>query len=116
MIIEGLFVRNPVELIFRIISCFQKWDVLLRAADRKTLDVQKLQVAAWVDSSLQVPKDSYNSFHVICFLYSPMFLETVVKSVYRLFLFARTSMVVLTFLETVFRNCYKDMNSSSTAM
>ena len=62
MIIEGLFVRNPVELIFRIISCFQKWDVLLRAADRKTLDVQKLQVAAWVDSSLQVPKDSYNSF------------------------------------------------------
>ena len=62
MIIEGLFVRNPVELIFRIISCFQKWDVLLRAADQKTLDVQKLQVAAWVDSSLQVPKESYNSF------------------------------------------------------
>jgi len=38
MVIEGVFLKNPTDMIFKIDSHLQRWRVLLRAADQAFLD------------------------------------------------------------------------------
>ena len=48
MMIEGVFPTQPSELIFKILSCLQRWRVLLRDADRSRMDAQRTLMDSWL--------------------------------------------------------------------
>jgi hypothetical protein len=61
---KGVFVRSPTEIMFRILSSLQRWRVLLKAAEQKTLDEQMLQVKEWMKSSVSQVRLRDSSFSV----------------------------------------------------
>lgn len=61
MRIEGVFVRNPAELIFEYYHAYRN-GALLRAADQKTPEEQKTQVTAWVESFVKRPREPVEDF------------------------------------------------------
>ena len=57
MAIEGVFIRCPTDIIFRINFFLQRWKVLLRGEDRADLETWELQVSAWVENFLEKLRD-----------------------------------------------------------
>ena len=47
MMIEGIFLVRPTEIIFKVMSSFQRWRVLLKEADRNRMDEQRTMVESW---------------------------------------------------------------------
>ena len=72
-----MFVRNPAELIFRILS---EMGHVLQAADQKTMEEQKTHVAAWAESFIKnLREHACGGFHLMAstFLFSCLVLGAV---------------------------------------
>ena len=50
MVIEGVFLAQPTKIIYKILSAFQRWRVLLKEADRHRMDEQRKMVESWLSS------------------------------------------------------------------
>jgi hypothetical protein len=50
MVMEGEFLRNPADIIFKILVCLQKWRIRLRPTDQDNQDKWTTVVKAWGDS------------------------------------------------------------------
>jgi hypothetical protein len=45
--IQGVFLREPVEMLFKFFACLQRWGKRLRAADQERLERLVASVRAW---------------------------------------------------------------------
>ena len=48
MAIDGVYVRYPTDIIFKILHCLQRWRSLLGNEDRERLDAQMEAIQKWV--------------------------------------------------------------------
>ena len=48
-VIEGIFIRRPVDLIFQCIGFLQRWKILMRTGEQAKLNSWGDQVAKWLE-------------------------------------------------------------------
>ncbi|CAL5053999.1 unnamed protein product [Urochloa decumbens] len=55
--IEGVFPRNPTDVLHKIYAYFQRWRVLLKGEDQAKLDTGMAQVRVWMEAFMEKRRD-----------------------------------------------------------
>jgi hypothetical protein len=57
MVIEGVFVRNPMEVFYKLCMLLQKWKARLKSADQESLEEGVKKIRRWIEDFSKKAKE-----------------------------------------------------------